>query len=211
MAGDVRARIEDTSFTTLVYLPARPSGTDGPPPHTMAWVVATSSPAASLAPAVREAVRALDPGVPVADVATMRERIARSMAPTAFSLAVIGTAALIALLLGAVGVYAVTAYVVTRRTAEIGIRMALGAEKRDVRAMVLRQGGAAVGAGVAVGLAGALGLSPFLRGMLHGVPPTDPATYAAITGLLSVVGAAALWWPARRASRVDPVEAIRGR
>jgi ABC-type antimicrobial peptide transport system permease subunit len=210
VAADVRARIEDTSFTTLIYVPALP-GTDGPPPHTMAYVVATSVPPATLAPAVREAVQALDPGVPVADVATVGERIVRAMAPTTFSLAVIGTAALIALLLGAVGVYAVTSYVVSQRTAEIGIRMALGAAKRDVRSMVLREGGAAVGAGIAVGLAGALGLSRFLVGMLHGVPPTDPATFAAISGLLSVVAAFALWWPARRASRVDPVEAIRER
>lgn len=211
VAGDVRARIEDTSFTTLLYLPARPDGTDGPPPHTLAYVVATSIPAASLAPAVREAVRALDPGVPVADVATMHERITRAMAPTTFSLLVIGSAGLIALLLGAVGVYAVTSYVVSRRTAEIGIRMALGAGGGDVRSMVMRQGGAAVVLGIAVGLVGALGLSRFLSGMLHGVPSTDPATYAAITGVLAGVAAAALWWPARRASRVDPVEAIRER
>lgn len=211
VADDVRARIESTSFTTLIYLPALPAGTDGPPPHTMAYVVATSVPPATLAPAVRAAVEALDPGVPVADVATVRERIGRAMAPTTFSLVVIGTAGLIALLLGAVGVYAVTSYVVSRRTAEIGIRMALGAAKGDVRTMVMRQGSVAVGAGVVIGLAGALGLSRFLTGMLHGVPPTDPATYAAITGLLSAVGAAALWWPARRASRVDPVEAIRER
>lgn len=144
----------------------------------------------------------------MADVATVREHIARAMAPTTFSLAVIGVAAL---LLGAVGVYAVTSYVVSRRTAEIGIRMALGAGGREVRTMVLRQGGAAVAVGVIIGLAGALGLSRFLAGMLHGVPPTDPATYAAITGILAVVAAAALWWPARRASRVDPVEAIRER
>ncbi len=109
------------------------------------------------------------------------------------------------------GVYAVTAYVVSRRTAEIGIRMALGAGGSEVRSMVMRQGGAAVAAGVIIGLAGALGLSRFLEGMLHGVPPTDPTTYAAITGVLGFVAAAALWWPARRASRVDPVEAIRER
>ncbi len=211
VADDVRARIEDTSLTTLIYLPARPAGTDGPPPHTMAYVVATSIPPASLAPAVREAVRALDPGVPVADVATVREHIARAMAPTTFSFAVIGVAALIALLLGAVGVYAVTSYAVSRRTAEIGIRMALGAGGREVRTMVLRQGGTAVAAGVIIGLAAALGLSRFLEGMLHGVPTTDPVTYAAITGILAVVAGAALWWPARRASRVDPVEAIRER
>lgn len=211
VADNVRARIEDTGFTTLIYLPARPAGTDGPPPHTMAYAVATSIPPSSLAPAVREAVRTLDPGVPVADVATVRQRIARAMAPTTFSLSVIGFAALVALLLGAVGVYAVTSYVVSRRTAEIGIRMALGAKGGDVRSMVMRQGGAAVAAGMAIGLAGALTLSRFLGGMLHGVPPTDPATYATITGILAAVAVTALWWPARRASRVDPVEAIRKR
>ena len=209
VAGDVRARIEDESFTTLVYLPARAGGTDGPPPHTMAYVVATSSPPASLVSAVREAVGALDPGVPVADVATVGERIARAMAPTTFSLLVVGAAAVIALLLGAVGVYAVTSYVVSRRTAEIGIRMALGAGEGEVRSMVMRQGGVAVAVGLVIGLAGALALSRFLGGMLHGVPPTDPTTYAAITGVLSAVAAAALWWPARRVSRVDPVEAMR--
>ena len=211
IADDVRARMEDDSFTTLIYLPARPAGTDGPPPHTMAYVVAASVPPASLAPAVREAVRVLDPGVPVADVATVSDRIAQAVAPTTFSLLVVGAAGLIALLLGAVGVYAVTSYVVSRRTAEIGIRMALGAGGGEVRSMIMRQGGVAVAVGVVLGLVGAFALSRFLDGMLHGVPPTDPLTYLTITGVLGVVAATALWWPARRASRVDPVEAIRAR
>ena len=114
-----------------------------------------------------------------------------------------------ALLLGVVGLYGVIAYSVTQRTREIGVRMALGAARGTVRAMVLGDAMRAVLPGVVVGLVGALALSRVLRGMLYGVSATDPTVFAAVAVLLTAVATAAAWIPARRATRVDPLEAIR--
>jgi putative ABC transport system permease protein len=118
--------------------------------------------------------------------------------------------AVLALLLGATGVYAVVAYAVSRRSREIGVRMALGARASDVRQMVVRQGGAMVMAGLVPGLAGALLLSRLLRGMLFEVSAADPASYAGVAAVLLITAAVALYLPARRASRVNPIEVIRG-
>jgi ABC-type antimicrobial peptide transport system permease subunit len=130
-------------------------------------------------------------------------------APTAFALMLLSAAATISLVLGAVGVYAVIAYLVSRRTREIGVRMAMGARAGDVRRMVLRQGGAVVLVGIVIGLAGAYLLTGFMAGMLYGVSPVDPASYAVLTLLMVVVAGLALLVPARRASRVDALEALR--
>src|SRR5690606_5592991 len=181
----------------------------GPPLHFLVYVVKSSVPPESLIPAVRQAVWDLDDGLPLANVRSLEALVTEATAPAAFALVLVGLAALIALLLGMVGVYAVIAYAVSRRTAEIGVRIALGARAADVRRLVLRQGGAVVAAGLAVGLAGALALTRLMRGMLFGVSPTDPATFVALTALLALVGAAALSLPARRAAHVDPVEALR--
>ncbi len=209
VAGDVRARLETDDFQRVLYLPMLPETADGPPPDRLVYVLATSLPPTSLAPAVRRVVSELDPLLPLADVRTLAGVIAGATAPTAFALLVIGLAALIALLLGAVGVYAVVAYAVSRRTAEIGVRMALGAHAGDVARMVFRQGGAVVLAGVGIGLAGALALTRLMGGLLFGVSPADPASYAVLTGVMLAVAGLALWLPARRASRVEPLEALR--
>jgi ABC-type antimicrobial peptide transport system permease subunit len=115
----------------------------------------------------------------------------------------------VALTLGAVGIYGVVAYAVTRRTREIGVRMALGARATDVLGMVLREGGVLAGAGVTLGIAGALAASRVLSGFLFGVTPSDPAVFVAVPALLGFVALGACLIPARRASRVDPVEALR--
>ena len=175
----------------------------------MSWVVATRLPPTSLVPEVRRVMDELDPGLPLAKLGTLEGMISAASAPAAFALALVGLAAGIALLLGAVGVYAVIAYAVSRRTAEIGVRLALGARASDVRWMVLRQGGAVVMAGVAIGLVGAVLLTRTLRAMLFGVSPTDAASYAVLTGVMLLVALLALYLPARRASRVDPMEALR--
>lgn len=209
IAADVRARIESEDFLRVLYIPMRPQAEGiGPPPSPMSYVLRTSVPPATLAGEVRRAVAALDPTVPLAAVETLDERIARATGPAAFALTLVGLAAVIALVLGGVGVYAVVAYTVSRRTAEIGIRMALGATAAQVRGLVFRQGGVVVAAGIALGLAAALLLSRMLEGMLYGVSPTDPASYALLTGLMAAVATLALYLPARRASRVDPREAI---
>ncbi|MFW6201786.1 MAG: ABC transporter permease, partial [Gemmatimonadota bacterium] len=209
VAGNVRGRVETDEFQRLIYLPMRPESADGPPLSSMAYVVGTTVSPTSLVPAVRRAVGELDPELPLSSVARLEDLIARATAPTAFALALIGIAAAMALLLGAVGVYGVVAYAVSRRTTEIGVRMALGARAADVRRMVLRQGGAAVVIGVAVGLVAAFLLTRALSGMLYGVSPTDPVTYVLLTALMLLIAGAALWLPAARAARVLPVEALR--
>jgi ABC-type antimicrobial peptide transport system permease subunit len=115
----------------------------------------------------------------------------------------------IAIALGAVGIYGVISYVVGQRTSEIGVRMALGARPRDVAGMVLRQSGVVVGAGLLVGLAGALGLSRLMASILFQVTATDALTYAAVTAFLLAVAAVATWVPARRAAALDPTAALR--
>ena len=117
--------------------------------------------------------------------------------------------AVVALLLAAVGLYGVLAFIVGERTREIGIRMALGAEARDVLALVMRQSGAMVLVGIAVGLAGALAAGPLLASALYAVTPLDRTTLAGVPLLIAAVAAVATWLPARRATRVNPVEALR--
>jgi len=209
VAENVKTRVTTDEYQGVIYVPMSADLPADPPPHEMAYVLKTSVPPETLIPAVREVVRELDDALPIARVRTLEALIAEATAPTAFALTLIGLAAFISLLLGAVGVYAVVAYAVSRRTGEVGVRMALGARAADVHWLVMRQGGAVVAVGVGIGLAAALALTRLLRGMLFGVSPTDPATFAALTGMLAAVALAALWLPARRASGVDPAVALR--
>ncbi len=209
VANNVRVRIESEEFRRMMYLPMAPGATAGPHPSLMSWVVATRLPPTSLIPEVRRVLEEMDPGLALAKLGTLEGVIDNASAPAAVAHALVALAAGIALLLGAVGVYAVIAYAVSRRTAEIGVRLALGARASDVRLMVLRQGGAVVIAGIAVGLVGAVLLTRTLRAMLFGVSPTDPASYAVLTLVMLLVALLALYLPARRASRVDPMEALK--
>jgi len=158
---------------------------------------------------VRDAVWGVNPNLPLASVRTLAEIQRRSMARTAFTLVMLGIAAATALLLGAVGIYGVSSYVVSQRTREIGIRMALGARDRDVRAMVLREGMLLAVAGVPVGIGAAVGLTRLMSALLFGVSAADPLTYAIVAAGLTAVAMLATWLPARRATRVDPIEALR--
>ncbi len=209
IAGNVRARIESDDLERLIYLPLRSDLDSGPPPATMAFVVASGVPPASLAATVRRAVAELDPAVPLAGVQSLADLIAKAIAPTAFALALIGVAAGIALVLGVVGVYAVVAYAVSRRRNEFGLRLALGARPGDIQRLVMGGGGRLVLVGVALGLVGALLLTHLMTGLLFGVSRTDPASYTGITALLLAAAALALYLPARQASRVDPTDALR--
>jgi predicted permease len=180
------------------------------PPHTLTFVVRAEVPPASLAPAVRAAVRELDANVPIANLRTLQEIVDQASAPTEFAMILLVTAGLVAVLLGAVGVYGVLSYIVAQRTGEIGVRMALGARAGDVGRLVMAQGLTVVGIGLALGLAAALLLSRLMAAVLYGVAPVDPATYAAVVVTLGAIAVLAAWLPARRAARVDPMVALRG-
>ncbi|HMF08117.1 MAG TPA: FtsX-like permease family protein, partial [Thermoanaerobaculia bacterium] len=158
---------------------------------------------------LRRALWSVDPNLPLANVYTMDHLYRRSMARTSFTLVMLGIAGTMALLLGAVGLSGVMAYSVSRRTREIGIRMALGAEPRNVLAVILGEGILLIGSGVAIGLAASLVLTRFLSSFLFGVAATDPLTFAAVAFLLAAVALAACYIPARRALRVDPLIALR--
>ncbi len=178
--------------------------------RTMFFALRTSRPTDSrLLPEVRTAVGAVNSNLPVANVRTLDDILAQSMARTSFISVMLAIAAAVALALGVVGIYGVISYIVSQRTREIGVRMAIGADRRDVRRMVLRQGMILAGIGVVVGLVAAVGLTRFMSSFLHGVEATDPATFAAVAALLTAVALVASYLPALRASRTDPLEALR--
>lgn len=158
---------------------------------------------------VQQAVWSVNPALPVASIRTLAEIRQRSMAETSFALVMLAIAAVVALLLGAVGVYGVIAYLAAQRTREVGIRMALGAQKVDVARLFLLRGLALTGVGVAVGVTASLGLTRLMATMLYGVTPTDPLTFASVSAGLVAVALAATSLPAWRASRQNPVQALR--
>jgi ABC-type antimicrobial peptide transport system permease subunit len=174
------------------------------------FVVRTSVPPLSLLEAVRRAVAELRPDIPVAFAETMETSLARETAAIRFSSLLVTMAAVVTLLLSVLGVYGVLAYVVGLRRPEFGVRLAMGASGAQLRRMVLVQGLATAGLGAAAGLLGAAAASRLVRSVLFGVAPVDPGTYALAAAVLLVASAGATWLPARRASRVDPAEALRG-
>jgi putative ABC transport system permease protein len=165
--------------------------------------------AARLAPAVRRAIWSVDKDQPIVRVATMRELVERSAAERRFALVVFEAFALVALALAATGIYGVLAGSVAERTREIGVRSALGATRRDILALVVRQGMALTAAGVVIGLIGAAGASGAIVTLLFGVSRLDPLTYLSVVGMLLGVSGIACWLPAWRAARVDPTIALR--
>ena len=178
-------------------------------PRNFTLVVKVEGEPMDAAAAVREAVWGLDRNLPLAQMRTMEEVVKRSTARTSFTMLLLLVAAAMAVLLGAVGNYGVISYVVSQRTREIGVRMALGAARGDVAGLVLRQGLWMALGGVAIGLAAAFALTRLLRALLFEVSPTDPATFGAVSVVLVAVALLASYLPARRAASVDPLEAIR--
>jgi len=162
-----------------------------------------------LAGAIRDQVLAVDPNQPVFDVKTMEERVAVTLETRRFAVVLLGIFGGLALLLAAIGLYGVLAFAVSQRTREIGIHMALGARTRDVLAMVIRQGMALVAIGVVFGVAGAYAVTRMIRSLLFEVGTTDPLTFVLVSVLLAVVGFVACYLPARRATKVDPLVALR--
>ncbi|HKV29315.1 MAG TPA: ABC transporter permease [Candidatus Acidoferrales bacterium] len=172
------------------------------------WVVRAPD-SVVLMPAIRSAISSIDPSLPVSRVQTMEQIRSTYLGPQRFELSLAGLFGLAALILAAVGLYGVTSYTVARRTHEIGIRMALGAQRRDVVRLIVGQGARLALIGVAIGIGVALVLTPLLSSLLYGVSATDPLTFAGVAIVLTIVALAACYIPARRAMRVDPMVALR--
>jgi putative ABC transport system permease protein len=172
-------------------------------------LVRTTGDPAMLAEAIRRETKTVMPNLPPPLISTMDELLAETVAQPRLQTGLLSLFAGIALLLAALGLYGVLAYLVTQRTREIGVRMALGAQKRNVLSLVIGQGMKLALAGVALGLLVALALTRVLRSLLYDVKPTDPLTFVAVSLLLILIALIACWLPARRAARVHPMEALR--
>jgi ABC-type antimicrobial peptide transport system permease subunit len=171
--------------------------------------IRTAGEPTAIASAVRQAIQAVDTGQPVANVRTMEEVLRLELSQRDLQVKLLGSFAALALILAALGIYGVLAYTVTHRTQEIGIRMALGASQRDVLQSFVRQGMALTAIGVGVGLAASFALTRLMTALLYGVTPSDPLTYGGVSALLLLVAIAASYLPARRATKVDPMVALR--
>jgi ABC-type antimicrobial peptide transport system permease subunit len=181
----------------------------GPDVSTLSYVVRTATPPAGMVAVVRSAIAQIDPDVALADVRSLQSIVERSAEQTAFTMVLIAIAASVALLLGMIGIYGVMSYIVSQRTGEIGVRLALGAEPGSVAGMIVRQGGLVALVGIAVGLATALAGSRLMASLLYGVSSRDPGVFAGAAAALLTIAMLACWLPARRAAAVDPLVALR--
>ncbi len=208
---DVRHAGFDAAPRSQMYLPHAQFGfwDDGGPVRSLTLAIRTVGDPAAVASAVRREVSALDPALPVSTVRTMEQVVSASIARPRLMMLLVTAFAAVALVLGAVGVYGVMAYIVACRTREMGLRLALGARPPELAALVLRRTLGIAVIGIGGGLALALGVTRALTGILYGVAPTDPATFAAVPLLLGAVALVASWLPVRRAARVDPATALR--
>lgn len=209
--------IDDVQFRTLAdevrpawYLPLAQMGPSlGNPARSFTVAIRTQGEPTSLAPSLREAVRGIDQTLPVITLRPLENVVAESVATPRFTMAMLGLFAALALALGAIGIYGVLSYAVARRTREFGIRMALGAGRRELTTIVLGQTLRIVLLGLGIGLVGALLATRLMQGLLYGVSATDPGTYAAVAATVCVVGLAACALPLWRALSSDPVSALR--
>jgi putative ABC transport system permease protein len=202
VVGDVRHRGLDSVLRQTIYSPSLRLGFTN-------LVIRTTNDPVSLAAALRREVAAIDPNQPVANIKTMERWVSESVAQPRFRTLLLGLFSGAALLLAMVGIYGVMSYAVSQRVHEMGVRMALGARAGDVLRLVIRQGMKLALAGVAIGLASAFALTRLIKDLLFGVQATDPVTFATIALLLMGVALAACYLPARRATKVDPIVALR--
>ncbi|HKR12940.1 MAG TPA: ABC transporter permease [Pyrinomonadaceae bacterium] len=202
IVGDIRHRSLEFQPYAAMYTPSRAPGW-------MNVVVRTQGDPLSLVPAVREQVKAIDPDQPIAAIRTMDEWVDTSVSTPRYRTTLLGMFAALAMILAATGIYGVMSYSVAQRTHEIGVRMALGAQRLDVLQMVVRQGMLLVGIGLVIGLGAALALTRVMSSLLFGVTEKDPLTFVVVAVLLSVVALLACYIPARRATKVDPLTALR--
>lgn len=210
VVGSVRNRSLTDEPAKMLYYPVLHGGENGWSIRSRSLVIRTEGDPLALADAVREKVWAVDGDLPVANVTTVQRMVDLSTSRTTFTLVLLALASVIALVLGVVGLYGVIRYIVAQRTHEIGVRMALGANRGDVSGMVLKQGLVLTALGLAVGLAAALGLTRLMESLLYGVDSTDPLTFAVVPVLLLGVAMLATYLPSRRATAIQPVEALRG-
>ncbi len=201
IVGDIRHRGLDSDALPAMYMPTYE--------RSMNLVLRSKADPASLTAAVRKEVQQIDPNQPVAEIRTMEQWLDRAVAAPRYRTTLLGLFALVALLLASTGIYGVMSYSVSQRTHEIGIRMALGARRLDVLKLVVRQGMALVLVGVGLGLLGAFALTRLMATLLFGVTAKDPFTCVVVSALLTIVAFVACYLPARRATTVDPLVALR--
>jgi predicted permease len=214
VAGDIRSQGVTEDAPAVIYFPFVMEGLWGNDPfaqRTLRYAVRTNLPRPTdLLPEIRRAVGEVNPSLPLSNIRTLDEIYSASIAQTTFTLIMLGIAALVAVLLGMVGVYGIISYLVSQRTHEMGVRMAMGATRLEVSAMVLRQGGWLAGLGILLGLGAATGVTRLLESLLFGVSPLDPLTFGVVSASVMGVALLASYLPARRAAGVDPMEALRG-
>jgi ABC-type lipoprotein release transport system permease subunit len=205
IVGDVRHLALEQGSGSEMYLPIRQCGDFS----SVDLVVRTSLPPAELASSVRAALKPIEPNLPATDFRTLQQLVDKAVSPRRFVVLLLGGFALFALVLASLGIYGVISYSVNQRTQEIGIRMALGASARDLQAGIILQTLSLAAMGMLLGTAVSWALARALSGLLFGVTPADPATFAGMLIVLTAVAALAGYLPARRASRIDPMVALR--
>src|SRR5262249_43270677 len=209
--------LRETDLVPQLYMPMSITGRFdapsweyiGPRVSTMNYVVRATTLSDGLLSSIRRAVDVVDSNLALAQVSTLEERLERASADLAFNMVLLTIAGTVALLLGLVGIYGIVSYIVNQRRNEIGVRLALGAAPGNVTAMIVRQGSLVTGVGIVAGIGTAMATGRLIESLLYGVSPSDPGVIAGTSILLLVVALLACWLPARRVSRVSPVEALR--
>jgi predicted lysophospholipase L1 biosynthesis ABC-type transport system permease subunit len=209
VVGSVRDESLERPPVEAVYYPLQKRNEGGTSPASFYLLVRGSGEPHQLVKPVRDAIWSIDRNLPLSAVRSMEEVVSRSMVRTTFTMLLLVIAGAVALLLGAVGIYGVISYVVSQRTREIGVRMALGAGRRDISRLVLRQGFGLAAIGIGFGVVLAFWVTRFMVALLFEVTPTDPPIFASVPALLAIIALLACYVPARRAAAVPPLEAIR--
>jgi putative ABC transport system permease protein len=200
VVGDVRSTAPNSDPPLMVYLPPAQN-----PPVAMKFVLRT----AGIEPPIRQAVKDVDPLISLGKIVKVDEIVSASTAARRFQMILLASFAIVALLLACLGIYGVVSFSVAQRRSELGLRIALGAQTRDIASLVLKEGMKPVLVGVVMGLLASLLVARLISSLLFGVTPIDPATYALAATILLTVAAAACWIPARNAVRIDPIATLR--
>jgi predicted permease len=213
VVSDVPMRALNETPMPMLYMPlshgSPAAGGILPGVGSIIFVVRTITPPGQLVPAARAALQQVDSDLALAQVSTLQELVDGASAQMTFTMVLLAIAGGISLFLGIVGIYGVTSYIVTQRTSEIGVRMALGAEPRAITRQIVAQGGTVALIGIAIGLAGAFAGGQLIASVLYGVSPRDPLVFVTMAITLQAVALAACWLPARRAAKLDPTIALR--